>query len=93
MDKRIKETSIFGLGNVNTNKESVSEIESVSDYSYNEIVIKRKKPNDYYMPMTYRLKVSTIEQIRKQAKNADMGVAEYLQSVLDAVLDKIEIKE
>lgn len=58
----------------------------------NELTIARKKVTDYTIPMTYRLRAETIEKIRRQARKAEMGVAEYLQTVLDLVLDKIEIE-
>jgi hypothetical protein len=94
------EGNLFSIGNPKddesknvSNFVSVSESESENEKTYkNEIRIKRKEAINYTMPMTYRLKVSTIEQIRKQARQADMGVAEYLQKVLDSVLDNIIIE-
>ncbi len=43
--------------------------------------------------MTYHLKVSTIRKSKLLARKADMGVSEFLQTVLDVVLDKIVIKD
>lgn len=95
MNKKLSlEGDLFSIGN-----KSVTESETVSvsknDYknvSNNDLTIKRKQTSDFVMPMTYRLKITTIEQIKKQARIADMGVSEYLQSVLDLVLDKINIE-
>jgi hypothetical protein len=84
------EGGFFEKNEIDAKLEIVSVSESESTYS--GFKIKRKKVNDYYIPMTYRLKASTIEQIRIQSKQADMGVAEYLQKVLDMVLDRIEIE-
>jgi hypothetical protein len=42
--------------------------------------------------MTQDILAKTIGAIRENARIANMGVAEYLQAVLDLVLDKIEIK-
>jgi hypothetical protein len=84
----LKGEGLFNLGNVS--QESQKETESVSQSV--SLTINRKKVSDYTIPMTYRLKASTIEKIRLQAKQADMYINEYLQAVLDLVLDNVEIK-
>lgn len=105
MNKKLNlEGNLFSMGNANQNEnkkeiesETVSTSKSVSkseskNVSNNSLTIKRKGATDLTAPMTYRLKITTIEQIRTQARNAGMGVTEYLQAVLDLVLDKIVIK-
>lgn len=99
MNKKLSvEGNLFSLGNESENvSETVSTSKSVSkseskNVSNNSLTIKRKGATDLTAPMTYRLKITTIEQIRSQARNAGMGVTEYLQAVLDLVLDKIVIK-
>lgn len=72
---------------------TVSKKESVTENKVtNSLTITRKRVTQYTIPMTYRLRAETIETIRENARIANMGVAEYLQAVLDLVLDKIEIK-
>lgn len=76
----------------NVNK-PVSKNESEIENKNNTfLTITRKKVTQYTIPMTYRLRAETIETIRDNARIANMGVAEYLQAVLDLVLDKINIK-
>lgn len=48
---------------------------------------------DEKMRMTYHLKVKTIRKIKVLARHADMGVSEFLQTVLDMVLDMVEIED
>lgn len=48
---------------------------------------------DVKMRMTYHLKVKTIRKIKVLARHADMGVSEFLQTVLDMVLDMVEIED
>jgi len=78
--------------NKNVSK-TVSKKESITESKVtNSLTITRKKVTQYTIPMTYRLRAETIETIRENARIANMGVAEYLQAVLDLVIDKIEIK-
>lgn len=43
--------------------------------------------------MTYRLYPETIDKIDELAMRSGMYVSEFLQTVIDTVLDKIEIKD
>lgn len=54
---------------------------------------KRKPRKRKPVPMTYRLYSETIDKIDELAMRSGMYVSEFLQAVLDTVLDKIEIKE
>jgi restriction endonuclease S subunit len=49
---------------------------------------RRRKP----VPMTYRLYPETIEKIDELAMKSGMYVSEFLQTVLDRVLDEIKIE-
>lgn len=94
------EGNLFSLGNndrsvnedvnkkVNTVNVNVSE-------SVNIPLIKITRPEleDEKMRMTYHLKVKTIRKIKVLARHADMGVSEFLQTVLDGVLDRIGIED
>lgn len=66
--------------NVNVNK------------SVNIVINKKAEDIDDIIRQTYYLRTSTIKRIRKMAKVADMGVSEFLQTVLDNVLDNISIQ-
>jgi hypothetical protein len=87
------EGSLFPEKNVNetVNNVDVSVIPSVNN-DVNKIKITRPELEDETMRMTYHLKVKTIRKIKVMARHADMGVSEFLQTVLDNVLDKIDIE-
>jgi hypothetical protein len=57
-----------------------------------EMVFVRKPRRRKPVPMTYRLFPETIEKIDDLAMRSGMYVSEFLQAVLDRVLDSIEIK-
>lgn len=54
---------------------------------------KRKPRKRKPVPMTYRLYPETIDKIDELAMRSGMYVSEFLQTVLDTVLDKIEIED
>jgi Pyruvate/2-oxoacid:ferredoxin oxidoreductase gamma subunit len=84
---------VIEIESENIVSKAVCKKESIAESKVNNsLTITRKKVTQYTIPMTYRLRAETIETIRENARIANMGVAEYLQAVLDLVLDKIEIK-
>jgi hypothetical protein len=98
--KKLKvEGGLFDLGdlNKNVNNDDVNVNQNVNKKvnNNNEIFINIVRPDieDEKIRMTYHLKVSTIRKIKLLARKADMGVSEFLQTVLDVVLDKIVIKD
>lgn len=91
------EGNLFSLGNDkedNVNKKVNTVNVNVSE-SVNIPLIKITRPEleDEKMRMTYHLKVKTIRKIKVLARHADMGVSEFLQTVLDCVLDRIDIED
>jgi hypothetical protein len=60
--------------------------------SVNIIINKKPEDIDDIIRQTYYLRMSTIKRIKQLAKVADMGVSEFLQTVLDNVLDNISIE-
>jgi hypothetical protein len=94
-DLKIPEGGMFSLGKPKDN-ESVSIHVNNVDTNVNtntNIVINRKSDEiDDVIRQTYYLKTSTIKRIKKLSRNAEMGVSEFLQTVLDNVLDRINIE-
>lgn len=87
MDKKmLKKTDFF---------EDVEQDTNVNvNVNKNVNIIINRKPDeiDDLIRQTYYLKMSTIKRIKKMSRNAEMGVSEFLQTVLDNVLDNIDIK-
>lgn len=101
MNKKLKlpEGGLFetGIQENNVNKLGNNEINDVSvnvspEVNIPLIKITRPELEDETMRMTYHLKVKTIRKIKVLARHADMGVSEFLQTVLDSVLDRIDIE-
>jgi len=101
-DKPIIGGGLFAMGkdtNVNKNN-NVNNVDidtnKVTDKSVNKnvnIVINKKKEEvDDIIRTTYYLRISTIKKIKRMSRVADMGVSEFLQTVLDSVIDNIDIK-
>jgi hypothetical protein len=86
----LPEGGIFDVGK----KENVNNVDTNVNVNKNvNIIIKRKDDDiDDTIRQTYYLRMSTIKRIKRLAKSADMGVSEFLQTVLDNVLDNVEIK-
>lgn len=80
------EGNLFNMGSVNESVNNVSDVVNNVNISVN-----KKEEKEFSVPMTYRLYPSTIKKIKKLSHKAEMGVSEFLQIVLDEVLDKIEI--
>jgi hypothetical protein len=55
------------------------------------VTISRKPRRRFNVPMTYRLDPATVDKIADLAVRSGMGVSEFLQAVLDKVLDEIDI--
>ena len=101
MNKKLKlpEGGLFetGIQENNVNKLGNNEVNDVSvnvspEVNIPLIKITRPELEDETMRMTYHLKVKTIRKIKVLARHADMGVSEFLQTVLDSVLDRIDIE-
>jgi hypothetical protein len=85
------EGGFFEKNEIDAKREDVTVNNNVNKV-VNNIKIKKDSGKEYTIPMTYRLKLSTIEQIDLQAAQAGMKISAYLQKVLDAVLDDIEVE-
>ena len=85
-----------GLFNLNTNKSVNTNVNNdVDNVNKNVNIVINIKEDDYLnvpVRQTYYLKPSTIRKIKKLSKRAEMGVSEFLQVVLDSVIDNIDIK-
>lgn len=82
-----------GNGDKEVNNVSVNVSQEVPQIVNNSLIkITRPELEDETMRMTYHLKVKTIRKIKLLARHADMGVSEFLQTVLDSVLDRIDIE-
>lgn len=89
-----------GVFNVGANDNGVNNVDNNVNTNVNKsvnnvnITIKRKEDDfiDDPIRQTYYLKPSTIRRIKKMSRQADMGVSEFLQTILDNVLDNIKIE-
>lgn len=57
------------------------------------IVIKKAQDKVKIKRVSYYLKPTTIKKIEQLAKVADMGISEFLQTILDAALEQVKIEE
>lgn len=85
------EGNLFSMGvesekNVNVVSDNVNNVSNVN------ISVNKKEEKEFSVPMTYRLYPSTIKKIKKLSHKAEMGVSEFLQIVLNEVLDMIDIE-
>jgi len=80
-------------GNVSDNdSENVSVNRNNSGNVSVNIVINKQVRNEEPKRVSYYLKPSTIEKIAELARQADMGISQFLQNILDDALSKVEIK-
>jgi len=84
-----EETENKDTGNTNVN---VNNVDVNVNKNVNIVINKKPEEIDDVIRQTYYLRMSTIKRIKKLSKVADMGVSEFLQTVLDNVLDNIKIE-
>lgn len=65
----------------------------VSDININKIVIKKVEKPEMPKRITYYLRPETIKKIDKFSKASGMGKSEFVQKILDEVLNNLEIKK
>jgi len=104
MNKKLNvEGNLFSMGNDKSVDVSVNDLhDKLVDIQVNKIVnksnndidlsFKRKPRKRKPVPMTYRLYPETIDKIDELAMKSGMYVSEFLQSVLDKVLDRVDIE-
>jgi len=104
MNKKLNvEGNLFSMGNDKSVDVSVNDLQDkLVDIQVNKIVnksnndidlsFKRKPRKRKPVPMTYRLYPETIDKIDELAMKSGMYVSEFLQSVLDKVLDRVDIE-
>ncbi|KOC32909.1 hypothetical protein [Clostridium botulinum] len=68
---------------------SVSDNENIG---INKFVIKKAEKKEMPKRITYYLKPSTIQKIDKLSKKAGMGKSEFVQKILEDVLENLEIQ-
>jgi hypothetical protein len=67
--------------------------ESAPDISMNRIVLKKVEKQEAPKRITYYLKPETIKKIDKFSKAAGMGKSEFVQTILDEILNNLEIEK
>lgn len=65
----------------------------VSDLNINKIVIRKVEKQEAPKRITYYLKPETIKKIDKFSKAAGMGKSEFVQTILDEILNNLEIEK
>lgn len=65
----------------------------VSDININRIVIKKIEKPELPKRITYYLRPDTIKKIDKFSRLAGMGKSEFVQKILDEVLNNLEIEK
>ncbi|MGL4450226.1 MAG: hypothetical protein ACRCTZ_03410 [Sarcina sp.] len=68
-------------------------IESTPDINMNRIVLKKVEKQEAPKRITYYLKPETIKKIDKFSKAAGMGKSEFVQTILDEILNNLEIEK
>lgn len=64
----------------------------VSDININKIIIKKVEKQEQPKRITYYLKPETIKKIDKFSRLSGMGKSEFVQKILDEVLNNLEIE-
>ena len=81
------------LNNKNRNKtRNVSKTVNKTGNINEPIIINKFVSTTKPKRTSYYLNVATVKKIEKLAKESNKGISEFLQELLDMVLDKIEIK-
>lgn len=65
----------------------------VSDININKIVIKKVEKQEQPKRITYYLRPETIKKIDRFSKLSGMGKSEFVQKILDEVLNNLEIEK
>ena len=68
-------------------------VESTPDINMNKIVLKKVEKQEAPKRITYYLKPETIKKIDKFSKAAGMGKSEFVQTILDEILNNLEIEK
>jgi len=89
----IPDGGVFNVGNKEDVNVSVNNVDvNTVNKNVNIVINKKSDDIDDIIRQTYYLRMSTIKRIKKLSKVADMGVSEFLQTVLNNVLDNIKIE-
>ena len=67
--------------------------ETTPDINMNRIVLKKVEKQEAPKRITYYLKPETIKKIDKFSKAAGMGKSEFVQTILDEILNNLEIEK
>ena len=67
--------------------------ELTPDINMNKIVLKKVEKQEAPKRITYYLKPETIKKIDKFSKAAGMGKSEFVQTILDEILNNLEIEK
>lgn len=67
--------------------------EAAPDINMNRIVLKKVEKQEAPKRITYYLKPETIKKIDKFSKAAGMGKSEFVQTLLDEILNNLEIEK
>lgn len=100
-DEKRKVEEVQTLVNISSDElESTTIIEStkkkqdvVSDININKIVIKKVEKQEAPKRITYYLKPETIKKIDKFSKATGMGKSEFVQTILDEILNNLEVEK
>lgn len=65
----------------------------VADISMNKIIIKKIEKQEAPKRITYYLKPETIKKIDKFSKATGMGKSEFVQTILDEILNNLEVEK
>lgn len=65
----------------------------VSDININKIIIKKIEKPELPKRITYYLRPDTIKKIDRFSKQAGMGKSEFVQTILDEILNNLEIEK
>lgn len=65
----------------------------VSDININKIVIKKIDKPELPKRITYYLRPDTIKKIDRFSRQAGMGKSEFVQTILDEILNNLEIEK
>lgn len=87
-------SNVIDINNNSDSKQSLSsEITETKDINVSKIIIKKVEKQETPKRITYYLKPETIKKIDKFSKMAGMGKSEFVQTLLDEVLNNLEIEK
>lgn len=79
--------------NVGTTEYIAKKTGVVSDININKIIIKKVEKQEPPKRITYYLRPDTIKKIDKFSRLSGMGKSEFVQKILDEVLNNLEIEK